>query len=187
MRIEQFQEHAAMFDEIVADLAGPENLNEKAPISLTVALAGEKHADFLTLEISGADQSNSRGGNVATQKLNLAMIRREDFGDLNERNAAMLPSFQVDRSNFIFANDLADDLVYFALVMIVARAGSRNRNVIIPAVAVVQKSLGQGDDIFPMRFGQARLGQRFPDFAADYKALIPGPLDDLVGNPLQVG
>jgi hypothetical protein len=120
MWIEQFQEHSAMLDQVVADLAGPKNLNKKAPIPLAIVLTGDEHADFLALKTSGANESNSRGRDITAQELNLTVIRRENLGGLNERDAAMLTALHIDGSHSIVMNDLANGLLNLALLVTVA-------------------------------------------------------------------
>jgi len=187
MRIEQFQKHAAVLDQVLADLARPKNLHQKAPIPLAVVLPRNHDPNFLTLQAARADQSNPRGRNVAAQELNLAVIRQENFRGLDKWHAAMLASFHVGGADTIIVNDLTDGLLHFALLPIIAGAGVDDGNVIISAVAMVKKCLSQDQDVLPVSFRESSLGQRFPNLTPNDKSLTAGPLDDLFGYPLQVG
>jgi hypothetical protein len=144
MWIEQFQEHPAVLDEIVSYLAGPENLNQEAPIRLAVVLTGYEHTDFLALEVSRADQPNARRRNVAAEELNFAVVWSEDSGGLNERNAAVLAALQLDGSHFIVVNDSPDGLLNLTLLLTVAWACLGNGDVIVSALPVMKKGMGQG-------------------------------------------
>ena len=145
MGFEQFQKNSAVLDQVVADLSGPQDLHQKAPMASVVVLARNQHADFLALEVPRSNQPDAGRRNIATQELKFPMIRRDDFGGLDERDAAMLPALHFGGLDPVLVHDLTDRLLKVALLdLIVTRPNVGDGYVVIPAMAVMKKGLGQG-------------------------------------------
>ncbi len=153
-----------------------------------VVLARNQHANFLPLKIPRANQPDAGRRNVATQKLNFSVIGRQDFGGLHERNPAVLPALHVGSLHPVFVNDLTNRLLNVALLdLIVPRSDIGDGYVVIPAMAIMKKSLSQGQNILPLSLRPTGLGQSGPDFPRHHEPLNAGAVDDMFGYPLQVG
>ena len=114
--VEQLEKNSAVFDQVVSDLTGPEDLDKKAPMAIAVVLAGNEDANLLSLQAPCADQADAGWRNVSTEELNLPVIGRKDFGGLDKGDPAVLTALAFGCFHLVFANDLSDRLLNIALV-----------------------------------------------------------------------
>src|SRR5215470_5590171 len=116
------------------------------------------------------------------------MIRREDFGGLDERDTPVLPSFDLGGLHPVFVHDLTNRLLNITLLSLIApRPDVGDGYVVIPPMPIVKKGLSQGENIAPLSLGLAGLRQGRPNFPGHHKPLNAGAVDDLLSYPLQVG
>src|SRR5437899_11935758 len=135
-----------------------------------VVLTRNQHANVLPLEIPRANQPDAGRRNVATQQLNFSVIGRQDFGGLDEWNPAVLPALHVGSLHPVFVHDLTNRLLNVALLdLIVPRSDVGDGYVVIPAMAVMKKGLGQGQNILPLSLRPTGIGQSGADFPRDHE------------------
>src|SRR5262249_2173931 len=159
-------ERAAVLEEVVADRTRPQDAHHEGPRLGPVA-ARQLHADALPQQAARADQADAGQGQVAAQQGEAAAVLRPHLDGLAGLDAPLLPALGLGfLVRAVAADDLADGAADDALLpLLFLQARAEDADVVIAALAVAERPLGQGEHVAPGRLGQAGVAEFLSDLA----------------------
>src|SRR5262249_36111607 len=182
-----FEKCAAVFEEVFADGAGPEHTDKEGK-GLRVLGRRQVHANFMTQQPLGADQAHARRRQIAAQQCELPAVFGLHLHRLDKIDALLDPAFLTRRAGVILLDQPANGtLNRLLLALFLLEAWTDRGDVIITALAVVQRFPRQGGDLFPLLLGKARQRQFGANIAGHHEPLTLRASDDGTGDVLQCG
>src|SRR5262245_57195917 len=184
---EDFEKCAAVFEEVFANRTGPEH-TDKERKRLRTLRRRQVDTNFVTQQPLGADQAHARRRQIAAQQRELPAVFGLHLHRLHKVDALLDPAFLTRRAGVILldqpANGALDRLL---LALFLLEAWTDRGDVIITALAVVQRFPRQGGDLFPLLLGKARQRQFGANIAGHHEPLTLRASDDGTGDVLQCG